>query len=140
MSDDGEPSGTAGRPILAVVRGSGMGDITVVVTRYFGGTLLGTGGLVHAYQDTARAVLEAVVRVVRVVRRTLLIETSYQEYALVRHVVAAHDGVVCDETFGADILMVIEIPVAQMEAFREAIRGKTAGRVVVVDIDEGSEG
>ncbi|RRR68314.1 MAG: YigZ family protein, partial [Candidatus Viridilinea halotolerans] len=52
MSDDGEPSGTAGRPMLAVLRGADLGDVTVVATRYFGGTLLGTGGLVRAYGDT----------------------------------------------------------------------------------------
>ena len=57
MSDDGEPSGTAGRPALAILRGSGLGDVVLVITRYFGGTLLGTGGLVHAYGDTARACL-----------------------------------------------------------------------------------
>ena len=56
-SDDGEPSGTAGRPALAVLQGSGLGDIAVVVTRYFGGTKLGTGGLVRAYGDAVKAVL-----------------------------------------------------------------------------------
>ena len=56
-SDDGEPSGTAGRPALAVLRGSGLGDVAVVVTRYFGGTKLGTGGLVRAYGDAVREVL-----------------------------------------------------------------------------------
>ena len=55
MSDDGEPSGTSGPPVLAVLRGSGIGDVIVVVTRYFGGTKLGTGGLVRAYSDAARA-------------------------------------------------------------------------------------
>lgn len=136
MSDDGEPSGTAGRPILAVLRGSGIGDITMVVTRYFGGTLLGTGGLVRAYQDTARTVLEMVPRIARVVSRTLLIETSYQEYTLVRHTVVAHDGVVREETFDADVLMIIEIPTTQLATFRETVREKTAGRVVIVDVDE----
>jgi uncharacterized YigZ family protein len=58
--DDGEPSGTAGRPALAVLSGSGLGDAVVVVTRYFGGTKLGTGGLVRAYRDAVRAVLEVV--------------------------------------------------------------------------------
>ncbi|MFN2122854.1 MAG: IMPACT family protein, partial [Candidatus Promineifilaceae bacterium] len=57
-SDDGEPSGTAGRPMLAVLQGSGLGDIAVVVTRYFGGTKLGTGGLVRAYGDAVKVILE----------------------------------------------------------------------------------
>ncbi len=59
MSDDGEPSGTSGPPVLAVLRGSGIGDVIVVVTRYFGGTKLGTGGLVRAYSEGARAGLES---------------------------------------------------------------------------------
>lgn len=58
MSDDGEPSGTAGRPVLDVLKGSGCTNIILTVTRYFGGTLLGTGGLVKAYSDSAKAVLE----------------------------------------------------------------------------------
>ncbi len=66
LSDDGEPGGTAGRPTMAVVRGSGLGDVTVVVTRYFGGTLLGTGGLVHAYGDAAKAVLAELPRTEKV--------------------------------------------------------------------------
>ena len=58
-SDDGEPSGTAGRPALAVLRGSGLGDVSVVVTRYFGGTLLGKGGLVQAYTEATQLVVQA---------------------------------------------------------------------------------
>ena len=64
-TDAGEPSGTAGRPALAVLRGSGLGDVAVVVTRYFGGTKLGTGGLVRAYSEAVRSVVEAVPRAER---------------------------------------------------------------------------
>ena len=66
--DDGEPSGTAGRPALAVLQGSGLGDIVVVVTRYFGGTKLGTGGLVRAYGDAVREVLAVLPRAIEVAR------------------------------------------------------------------------
>ena len=68
-SDDGEPSGTAGQPILEVLRGTGLVDATVVVTRYFGGTLLGTGGLVRAYGEAAARALKAAARVRLVTRR-----------------------------------------------------------------------
>ncbi len=61
-SDDGEPSGTSGKPALAVLRGSGLGDVALVVTHYFGGTLLGTGGLVKAYTESAQMVVNAVGR------------------------------------------------------------------------------
>ena len=60
-SDDGEPAGTSGRPVLTVLRGSGLGDVVLVVTRYFGGTLLGTGGIVKAYTDAAQEVLKNVI-------------------------------------------------------------------------------
>ena len=72
-TDDGEPSGTAGRPALAVLRGSGLGDVAVVVTRYFGGTKLGTGGLVRAYSDAVRAVLEVLPRAEKVPTHTVLV-------------------------------------------------------------------
>ncbi|NJL34875.1 MAG: hypothetical protein HC893_14765 [Chloroflexaceae bacterium] len=90
MSDAGEPSGTAGRPMLAILRGSGLGDVTVVVTRYFGGTLLGTGGLVHAYSDTTKAVLAILPRTEHIEHRTLLIAIPYNAYTPARQLLAAH--------------------------------------------------
>src|SRR5215212_5064220 len=80
MSDDGEPAGTAGRPALAVLRGSRLGDITLVITRYFGGTLLGTGGLVRAYGDAAKAVLAVVPREEKIERRVLELTLPYTAY------------------------------------------------------------
>jgi uncharacterized YigZ family protein len=76
-SDAGEPSGTAGRPALAVLQGSGLGDIVVVVTRYFGGTKLGTGGLVRAYTDATKAVLEALPRAEKIPTHTVMFSLPY---------------------------------------------------------------
>lgn len=134
MSDDGEPSGTAGRPALAVVRGSGLGDVVVVVTRYFGGTLLGTGGLVQAYGDTAKAVLAALPREEKIARTTLAVALPYAAYEPARRLIAAHDGVVADEEFAADVTIFVTLPAARAESLALALREATAGQAVVESI------
>lgn len=78
-SDDGEPAGTAGQPMLEVLRGSGLQDVTVVVVRYFGGVKLGTGGLVRAYQDATKAVLEKVQRVRRSMLDVFTVEVPHAD-------------------------------------------------------------
>ena len=80
MSDDGEPSGTAGRPVLAVVQGAGLGDLIVVVIRWFGGTKLGTGGLVRAYTKAAQQALAATSTVRRVQTKTVVMRLPYDRY------------------------------------------------------------
>src|SRR5262245_14505367 len=110
MSDDGEPPGTAGRPVMAVLRGSGLGDITLVVTRYFGGTLLGTGGLVRAYGDAAKAVLALVPREEKVERRTLALTLPYAAYEPVRRLIAAHGGSIIGETFATEVVLQVQLP------------------------------
>lgn len=132
MSDAGEPSGTAGRPMLAVLRGSGLGDIAVVVTRYFGGTLLGTGGLVRAYSDTTRAVLEALPRTERIEQRTLLIRVAYNNYTTVSRVLAAHNATIADENFATDITLTVVLPTPQFDACVAAVAEATAGQAEVV--------
>lgn len=133
MSDDGEPSGTAGRPVLAVLRGSGLGDVTLVITRYFGGTLLGTGGLVHAYGDSAKAVLAALPREEKIERHTLLVTLSYAAYESARRLVAAHAGSILDESFAADVTLEVRLPRAEVSAFTAALREVTAGQAQVVE-------
>ena len=135
MSDDGEPSGTGGRPVMAVLRGSGLGDVVLVVTRYFGGTLLGTGGLVHAYGDAARAVLAALPREEKVERRALVVTLPYAAYEPARRLVAAYAGNIIEESFAADVTMHVLLPLAQVELFTVAIGGATAGQAAI-DVTE----
>lgn len=131
-SDDGEPSGTAGRPVLAVLRGSGLGDTVVVVTRYFGGTKLGTGGLVRAYSDAARQVLEAVPRVLKIERRPVTIVVPYHLYEPVKRLIAAHAGETLSENFGADVTLRLQLAVDSIEPFVTALTDSTAGRARVL--------
>lgn len=132
MSDDGEPAGTAGRPALAMLRGSGLGDVAVVVTRYFGGTLLGTGGLVRAYGDAVRAALDRLPRTEKVERRDVLATIPYAQYELVRRLVATHSGEVIDETFAAEITLALRFAVDDLPPFEDALRDLTAGQSKVI--------
>ena len=131
MSDDGEPSGTAGRPVMAVLRGSGLGDVVLVVTRYFGGTLLGTGGLVHAYGDAARAVLAALPREEKLERRTVVLTLPYAAYEPARRILAAHAGSIVEESFAADVTLRALLPLARLESFSAEIGEATAGQARV---------
>jgi uncharacterized YigZ family protein len=131
MSDDGEPSGTAGRPMLAVLNGSGLGDVTVVATRYFGGTLLGTGGLVRAYSDTTRAVLEVLPRSERVEKCTLHVRVDYSLYTPVRQVLETFETTFVREDFAADVSLVVMLPVTQQEPCVAALIETTAGQATV---------
>lgn len=128
MSDDGEPSGTAGPPVMAVLRGSDIGDVIVVVTRYFGGTKLGTGGLVRAYGDAARTGLSAVKTEEKRLRHTLGIEVSYAAYELVKRLIAKYEGEIEDEDFAADITLIFRLPVEYLDALSDEIGELTAGR------------
>ena len=131
MSDDGEPPGTAGRPVMAVLRGSHLGDITLVITRYFGGTLLGTGGLVRAYGDAAKAVLAIVPREEKIERRTLALTVPYAAYEPARRLIAAHAGCILEEMFAAEVILRAQLPLAQVTPFVTAIGEATAGQAKI---------
>lgn len=131
-SDDGEPSGTAGRPILAVVAGSGLGDVVVVVARWFGGTKLGTGGLVRAYTDAAKAVLAACPRESKVDRRRLVGRAPYAVFDIARRAAVAAGGDVLDGDFGADVGLTVEVEADRAPLVAAAVAEATAGAVVLV--------
>ena len=137
-SDAGEPSGTAGQPALAVLSGSGLGDVAVVVTRYFGGTKLGTGGLVRAYSEAVRMVLEAVPRAEKVLTHTVMIALPYRLLERARLLVTAHHGQMLDEDFGADVTLTARLAVEHLDDFQSALSELTNGAVMaeIVETNE----
>lgn len=131
-SDDGEPQGTAGIPMLEVFRREGVTNVVCVVTRYFGGILLGTGGLLRAYTKSAKDALEAAG--VSAVRRWVSVEAPCP-YALLERVksaVTAADGIVSDLEYGADVTLRALLPEECAEAFQIQVRDLSAGAVEVI--------
>lgn len=126
FSDDGEPSGTAGKPALTVLRGSGLGDAVLVITRYFGGTLLGTGGLVKAYTESAQMVVHAVERGERVPVHVAMAAIPYYLLERVRLLVAKNRGKVVGEEYAGDVTITLQFPVEAFEAFQSALRDVSA--------------
>ncbi len=139
MSDDGEPSGTSGPPILAILRGTDIGDIIVVVTRYFGGTKLGTGGLVRAYSGAARAVLEILETNEKTEAALLGIECPYPLYENLKRLIADYEGQIDDEDFTAAVTLFVTFPVDRIEAFTAALRELSNGRVEPVRLSGEAE-
>jgi uncharacterized YigZ family protein len=137
-SDAGEPSGTAGRPGLAVLRGSGLGDVVVVITRYFGGTKLGTGGLVRAYSEAVRLVVDAVPRAEKVLTHTIKLVFPYTYLERVRLLVASQTGTVLDEDFAVDVTLTARLRVEKLPAFQSSLSDLTKGQVQaeVISTDE----
>ena len=135
-SDDGEPQGTAGMPILEVLRHENLTDCVCVVTRYFGGVLLGTGGLLRAY--TAAAADALADAGISVVRRWLACEVSmpYALYEPVRAAVAALGGVVQETQYAAAVTLCALLPEEAGEAFAAQVRDLTAGRCAVRPVGE----
>lgn len=128
-SDDGEPSGTAGPPALAVLKGSDLGDVAVVVTRYFGGTKLGTGGLVRAYSQAVREVLSIVPRARKVPTHTVTVETPYSTFEPIRRLVELNSGQILDEVFAGEVTLSVRLPKAQLAEFQEALRELSRGGI-----------
>ncbi len=132
MSDDGEPGGTAGRPMLAVLLGCGIGDIVVVVSRYFGGTLLGTGGLVRAYAGGVKAVLAALPVTEKVARRRLAAAGAYRWITPVARLLPQYEARIVDQGYAADVTWEIEVPEEQAAGLAAALIELSRGEIEVV--------
>lgn len=139
FSDDGEPSGTSGKPALTVLRSSGLGDAVLVVTRYFGGTLLGTGGLVKAYTEAAQSVVNAVERGRRVPVHVAMLAIPYNLLERIRLLVSKNHGKVLGEEFAGDITLTLQFPVGDYEAFQADVRELSAGKIQAEAIETKEE-
>ena len=129
MSDDGEPSGTSGPPSLAVLRGSDLGDIVLVTTRYFGGTKLGTGGLVRAYSDSAKYGLEKLKTELKAPKSQLGIDIPYSLYEQVKLLIEKYDAQVDDEIFAGDISIIATFLQEEVGDFQAELTNLSAGQI-----------
>jgi uncharacterized YigZ family protein len=136
--DDGEPSGTAGKPVLAVLSGSGFGDIVVVVVRYFGGTKLGSGGLVHAYSGATKAVLAITKKAIKVNVDLLKISFQYRFYEQISLIIGRYQGIIVDTEFSEDVAIMVKIPVILCDEFKREIIELASG-MVKIEINEPSQ-
>ncbi len=128
MSDDREPRGTAGRPVLEVVKGSGITNIIVLVVRYFGGTKLGTGGLVKAYTEAAQDVLKTLPVTEWVIKVNFKVSLPYEIYNPVKKCLLEHEAEVFKETFETNIYIEGSIPERAFEAAKKVITAISNGK------------
>lgn len=131
MSDDGEPHGTAGRPMLTALLHSGVGEVVAVCTRYYGGTKLGTGGLSRAYSGSVVLALKDLPTEERVDRCAVTVTVGYSDVDGVQRLVSEHSWVLADEDFGTNVRLHLLIPADELEEARRHIVDRTRGSGVV---------
>ncbi len=137
MSDAGEPHGTAGRPMLVVLQHSGVGDIAAIVTRYYGGMNLGTGGLVKAYGGSVQLALATMPRGSRIDYTELIVAIGYESISAVQQLLPRFEAASTAEDYGERVTFRVRTPVASATALRAALLDATSGRAEVAPGDSG---
>ena len=136
FSDDGEPGGTAGMPMLQVLQREGLYNLVCVVTRYFGGVLLGAGGLVRAYTKGAKIAVDAAGKSMKRVWTVLYLPCPYPFYERVKLEIAAFGGVLRQTDFGAEVEMELLLPQGKTAPFLEHLTDMTSGTVEAMEIGQ----
>lgn len=131
MSDDGEPHGTAGRPMLTTLLHGGVGEVVAVSSRWFGGVKLGTGGLSRAYAGGVKLGLDSLPTEEKVERVSLVITLAYPDVDAVQRVIAEREVLVEDETYDAQVRYRCAVPVSEVGAFADSIADATRGSATV---------
>ena len=134
-SDDGEPSGTAGKPILDVLDKSGIANCLIIVTRYFGGTLLGTGGLIRAYSEAAKSGIEAsgIMEVKKGIQAQ--IDADYNSFGKIQYMCMERNIVITDTEYGENVHINMIIEESEYAHFQKAVADAFAGRLEIVKND-----
>lgn len=135
-SDDGEPSGTAGRPILDVLLGEKIHNVIVVVTRYFGGTLLGTGGLVRAYSKATQEGLKQSTIIEKFTGKEISVVTDYNGIGKIQYIIGQMELTVEEIQYTDIVTLLILLPLEQAETFEKKVIEVTAGKAEITDIRE----
>ena len=136
FSDDGEPGGTAGMPMLQVLQREGLYNIVCVVTRYFGGILLGAGGLVRAYTKGTKIAVDAAGKSMKRVWTVLYVPCPYTYYERVKLEVSIFGGIIRQTDFGAEVELELLFPEAQAQPFIDRLTDMTAGTVEAMEIGQ----
>jgi len=130
--DDGEPAGTAGRPIYQALTSAELTNTLILVTRYFGGTKLGTGGLARAYGSTATRTIRAAEVIQKIRSAPVRLRTSYQDISGVLRTIEAFQAAILEQEYGEEITLTVAVRLSRVEEFRRDLVNNTAGRIQFV--------
>ena len=135
-SDDGEPSQTAGKPMMDVLTGAGLTTVAVVVTRYFGGTLLGTGGLVRAYSAATKEGLANSTIITKYWGTKLLVNTDYNDIGKLQYLFGQREIPIMDAQYTEKVSFVVLIPVSRVEEIKKAVTEAVSGRADMEEVEQ----
>ncbi len=133
QSDDGEPHGTAGKPMLNILLHSDLGECVVVVTRYFGGIKLGPGGLIRAYQGGVAHALDLVEKIEKIIYEDIIVQCEYEHINKIHHLSPQFNASIIKETFTSQIQYVLRLPQNQVEMFKATLANTGNGKITFLD-------
>ncbi|QLB39821.1 YigZ family protein [Mannheimia pernigra] len=135
FSDDGEPSGTAGKPMLNYLLGSGLGEITAVVVRYYGGIQLGTGGLVKAYGNGVQQALLQLERMCKVLRKNYRLQCEYEQFNTISHLISGRDINIIEQHFEEKVHLLLAFNPKEFEPFSDELTQRFSGKLTLIKED-----